>query len=111
MSDRERGPDLLRDEAKALPGQPMDDDIGHSLKVVRETIAHAREHHARTGEWPADPVLDEVAEIRREIMAEHGNDWRKVLRWHLEQDRLFVQQNPNARFAEKPARPVGASRP
>jgi hypothetical protein len=44
-------------------------------------------------------------------MAEHGNDWRKVLQWHREQDELFVKQNPNARFAEKPVRSGGASRP
>lgn len=34
-----------------------------------------------------DAVLDEVDEARREIMAEHGNDWRKVLESYLEMDR------------------------
>lgn len=26
-----------------------------------------------------DAMLDEIDEARRQIMAEHGNDWRKVL--------------------------------
>jgi ribosomal 50S subunit-associated protein YjgA (DUF615 family) len=38
-----------------------------------------------------DAVLDEVDEARREIMAEHGNDWRKVLEHYVELDR----QNPD----------------
>ena len=38
-----------------------------------------------------DAVLDEVDEARREIMAEHGNDWRKVLEHYVETDR----QNPD----------------
>lgn len=31
-----------------------------------------------------DPLLEEVFEMRRRIMAEHGNDWRKVLEWYGE---------------------------
>lgn len=68
---------------------------------VREIIDRAREHHDRTGEWPPDPLLDEIEEIRREILAENGNDWRRVLQWHREQDELFDRQNPNTRFVEK----------
>lgn len=86
---------------------------GFDLPKAREEydafVARAREHHARTGEWPPDALLDEVDEMRRRIMAEHGNDWRKVLRWHIEQDRLFVQQNPNAKFAEKRGASAGVS--
>jgi hypothetical protein len=86
---------------------------GFDLRKARENydafVARAREHHARTGEWPPDPLLDEIDEIRREIMAEHGNDWRKVLRWHVEQDKLFAQQNPNAKFVERPSKSVGVS--
>jgi hypothetical protein len=37
-----------------------------------------------------DAMLDELDEARREIMAEHGNDWRKVLDYYVELDR----QNP-----------------
>jgi hypothetical protein len=88
------------------PQAPAQD--GFDLRKARENynafVARAREHHARTGEWPPDPLLDEIDEIRREIMAEHGNDWRKVLRWHVEQDKLYAQQHPNARFVEKPDR-------
>jgi hypothetical protein len=87
-----------------MPRCALDDDVRRSMKAVRESIEQAREHHARTGEWPPDPLLDEVAEMRRKIMAEHGNDWRKVLRWHVEQDRLYAQRHPNARFVEKPDR-------
>ncbi|HLM69438.1 MAG TPA: hypothetical protein VK358_17995 [Longimicrobium sp.] len=32
-------------------------------------------------------MLDEIDEARREIMAEHGNDWRRVLQHYVEQDR------------------------
>jgi hypothetical protein len=83
-------------------GNPL--RTAEDFQTVGEFIEFAREHHARTGEWPPDPVLDEIDEIRREIMAEHGNDWRKVLRWHIEQDKLFKEQHPEARFIEKPAR-------
>lgn len=38
-----------------------------------------------------DAVLDEVEAARREIMAEHGNDWRKVLEYYVEVGR----QNPD----------------
>jgi hypothetical protein len=31
-----------------------------------------------------DPLLEEVFEMRRRIMAEHGNDWRKVLEYYGE---------------------------
>ena len=31
-----------------------------------------------------DPILEEVDEMRRRIMAEHGNDWRKVLDHYVE---------------------------
>jgi hypothetical protein len=86
-----------------------DFDLRKARENYNAFVAHAREHHARTGEWPPDPLLDEIDEIRREIMAEHGNDWRKVLQWHREQDRLFVEQNPNARYAEKPGASAGVS--
>lgn len=38
------------------------------------------------GKRTIDPLLEEVDEMRRKIMAEHGNDWRKVLAWYLELD-------------------------
>jgi hypothetical protein len=57
----------------------------------REYVERARQYHARHGVWPPDPILDEVDDMRRRIMAEHGNDWRKVLQWHVDRDRLHGQ--------------------
>lgn len=54
----------------------------------REYVERATQYHAQHGVWPPDPLLDEVDDMRRQIMADHGNDWRKVLQWHLDQDRL-----------------------
>jgi hypothetical protein len=100
MSDNES----MTGDGPQMPRPVLDDELRRSMKDVREFIEQAREHHARTGEWPPDPLLDEVAEMRRKIMAEHGNDWRKVLQWHVEQDKLYAQQHPDARFLEKPDR-------
>jgi hypothetical protein len=38
-----------------------------------------------------DAMLDEIDEARREIMAEHGNDWRKVIEYYIEEGK----KNPN----------------
>ena len=57
-----------------------------------EFVQRALEHHARTGEWPPDPLLDEVAEMRRRIMAEHGNDYSKVLQWYVDMDKEATAQ-------------------
>ncbi len=48
-----------------------------------------------------DPILEEVDEMRRRIMAKHGNDWRKVLDHYVEAGK----KNPN-RVVHAP-RPVG----
>lgn len=67
------------------------------LRKVREEydafVAEALEHHARTGEWPPDPVLDEVADMRRSILAEHDNDYGKVLDWYVELGRQRTGSN------------------
>jgi hypothetical protein len=47
-----------------------------------------------------DPILEEVDEVRRRIMAEHGNDWRKVLDHYVEvgrqaPDRVVRVPNPD----------------
>jgi hypothetical protein len=89
------------------PDPPQEENF----RTVREYIEAAGEYHARTGEWPPDPLLDEVAEMRRKVMAEHGNDWRNVLQWYLEQDRQYAEQNPGARVVEKPDPAAGVSRP
>jgi hypothetical protein len=93
--------------------QPGERQEGFDLRKAREEydayVQQAREHHARTGEWPPDPLLDEVAEMRRKIMAEHDNDWRKVLQWHREQDEIFVRNNPDARYVAKRDASAGVS--
>jgi hypothetical protein len=96
-------------ESSRPDSDPDSFDLGKAREDYDSYVQRALEHHARTGEWPPDPLLDEVAEMRRRIMAEHGNDWRKVLRWHVEQDREYAQQNPNARIVEKPIKSVVVS--
>ncbi len=59
----------------------------------REYVERARQYHAEHVVWPPDPLLEEVDEMRRQIMAEHGNDWRKVLAWYGELDE---QRRPQA---------------
>lgn len=60
-----------------------------------EFIERAREQHARTGEWPPDPLLDEVAEMRRRVLAEHGNDYQKMLDWYVHRGKQHAAQNGN----------------
>lgn len=57
----------------------------------REYVERARQYHAQHGVWPPDPLLDEVDDMRRQIMAEHDNDWRKVLDHYVE----IGRQNPD----------------
>jgi hypothetical protein len=71
------------------PGPPQVEDF----PTIREFVEAAREYHEQTGVWPPDPLLDEVAEMRRQIMAEHDNDWRKVLDWYLELDKQRASTN------------------
>ena len=48
-----------------------------------------------------DAMLDEIDQARREIMAEHGNDWRQVLEYYVE----LSKKNPG-RVVQAP-RPAG----
>lgn len=66
--------------------------IAYQWQAYDDYVERARQYHAEHGVWPPDPLLDEVADMRRQIMAEHDNDWRKVLQWHLDQDRLRREQ-------------------
>ena len=93
MSDNERPPHSVPDMRMEMPRPVLSDDIRTSMRVVDEFIQSAREHHARTGEWPPDPLLDEVAEMRRQILAEHGNDYQKVLDWYVELGKQRSAQN------------------
>lgn len=67
--------------------EPWQEGESHDSFVER-----ARAHYARTGEWPPDPLLDEVAEMRRRVMAEHGNDYRRVLQWYVDTDNQDAAQ-------------------
>jgi hypothetical protein len=69
-------------------------------------VARALEHHARTGEWPPDPLLDEVAEMRRSVLAEYGGDYRKLWASYVELDREAAEQEAESPSAEKRKRPA-----
>ena len=45
--------------------------------------------------WPPDPLLDEVDEARRRILAECGNDPKKVMESYLEYQRQFADRLVN----------------
>ena len=74
-------------------------------------VERAREYHARTGEWPPDPLLDEVAEMRRRVLAEHGNDYQKVLEWYVELGKQRAAQNGASANGAKQGGVSGASGP
>lgn len=73
---------------------------------VKDFIERALEHHAQTGEWLPDPLLDEVAEMRRNLLAEHGNDYRKLWASYAELDRQAAEQETGSRPMEKQKRPA-----
>jgi hypothetical protein len=93
MSDNVRAADASLDAVLAASRPPLSDEMRRTLKSVREFIERAREHHARTGEWPPDPLLDEVEEMRRRVEAEHGNDPRKVLEWYIQAGKRHITSN------------------
>jgi hypothetical protein len=82
MNSHERPPDSSLDRVSEIPRPPLSDEMKRTLKSVGDFIERAREHHARTGEWPPDPLLDEIDEMRRRVQAEHGNDPWKLLEWY-----------------------------
>ncbi|WP_420127697.1 hypothetical protein [Longimicrobium sp.] len=91
-----------------------------TLTSVGGFIDRAREQHARTGEWPPDPLLDEIDEMRRRVQAEHGDDPWKLLKWYNQagdrkfdhdagastQDSKAAEQEACSREAEKQERPA-----
>lgn len=94
-------------DGTGMPRRIMDDDIKHSLQSVGDFIERALEHHARSGEWPPDPLLDEVDEMRQQVMARHGNDPRKVLEWYVERGHEQVLANSSSSHPESPDRSAG----
>jgi hypothetical protein len=73
---------------------------------VKDFIERALDHHARTGEWLPDPLLDEVAEMRRNVLAEYGGDYRKLWASYVEHDRQAAEQEAPSPIAEKQERPA-----
>lgn len=53
-------PDSSLDDAEELRERRIRD----SLKATGDYIERARQYHAEHGEWPPDPLLDEVREMR-----------------------------------------------
>ena len=96
MDHNERPADLPADAETEICRHTMSEDLREPLKEVRDFIERAREHHARTGQWPPDPLLDELEEQRRRVEAEHGNDPRKVLEWHIHAGKRHIPRNGGA---------------
>jgi hypothetical protein len=107
MSSNERPPDSSPDRVPEIPRPPLSDEMKRTLKSVGDFIERAREHHARTGEWPPDPLLDEIHEMRRRVQAEHGNDPWKLLAYYNQAGSRLLEQNGCA--SEAPERDASAA--
>jgi hypothetical protein len=99
MSTNGRPPGWFTDDAEdrrreAGAGDP--DDHRKALEEYDEFVQRAIEFEAENGFWPPDPLLDEVAEMRRRVLAEHGNDYQKVLEWYVELGKQRAAQNGNS---------------
>jgi hypothetical protein len=85
-----------------LRPDPLDEfDLRKARESYDAFVEHALQHHARTGEWLPDPLLDEVAEMRRRVLARHGNDYQKVLEWYVELGKQRAAQNGAAENGAK----------
>jgi hypothetical protein len=109
MSDYERPPQSVREVSTEAPRPVLSEDIRNSMRIVDEFIQDAREHHARTGEWPPDPLLDEVAEMRRRVLAEHENDFQKVMEWYVDLGKQHAAQNGTSTNGAKKGGIAGVS--
>lgn len=96
MSDNGRPEDSSFNGVSETSRPPLSDEMRRTMKSVRDFIERAREHHARTGEWPPDPLLDEIDEMRRRVQAEHGNDPWKLLAYYNQAGRQLPEQNGGA---------------
>ena len=106
MSENLSVPERLGHEAEASRAESVAERRRRHQQALEEYdafVAEALEHHARTGEWPPDPLLDEVAEMRRQILAEHDNDYSKVLDWYVElgKERASRNGHPQVPAAEE----------
>ena len=90
-----------------LQPDPWDEfDLSKARERYDAFVERALEHHARTGEWLPDPLLDEVAEMRRSVLAEYGGDYRKLWQSYVDLDRQAAEQEAGSRSAEKQERPA-----
>jgi hypothetical protein len=46
----------------------------------------------------SDPIIDEVRRVRKEIEAEHGNDWQALERYFMDKQ----ESSPEKKVAYKP---------
>lgn len=95
---------MNNDESRSDPRdqfEPWKDGESHD-----EFVQRAIEFEARYGVWPPDPLLDEVADMRRAVLAEHGNDYRKLWAWYVEQDRQAAEHEAHVNGAGKQKRPA-----
>jgi hypothetical protein len=82
MNSNESQPDRLVDFEPWRAGEDHD-----------AFVQRAIEYEAKHGVWPPDPLLDEVAEMRRRVLARHGNDYQKVLERYVELGKQRTTQN------------------
>jgi hypothetical protein len=94
------GNEPLPDSAVGTPRPPLSDEMRRTLKSVGDYIERARQHHARTGEWPPDPLLDEVDEMRRRVAAEDGYGLRKFRELMGLQESETAPHDPDPAAAE-----------
>jgi hypothetical protein len=110
MSDNGRPVGLSVDRRPEASGYTPGEDIHESLRVVRDFIERAREHHARTGEWPPDPLLDEMDEMRRRVQAAHGDDPWELLKWYNQAGTRQIDHGASASTAAPAEPPIKVSR-
>lgn len=95
MNNNESQPDPVNDF------EPWREGEDHDAFVQR-----AIEFEAKHGVWPPDPLLDEVAEMRRSVLAEFGGDYCKLWQSYVELDRQAAEQEAALPTAEKQERPA-----
>jgi hypothetical protein len=90
-----------------LQPDPLDEfDLRKAGERYDAFVKRALDHHARTGEWLPDPLLDEVAEMRRNALAEYGGDYRKLWASYVEHDREAAAEEAALSTAGKQKRPA-----
>jgi hypothetical protein len=74
-------------------------------------VQRAIEYEAKHGVWPPDPLLDEVAEMRRRVLARHADDYQKVLEWYVELGKQRAVRNGAEENGAKQGGAASVSRP